>query len=448
MAITIPLNIPQTPVGVLTPQSPPPSIPTTVTQTGSTSLQVGDVTITKLQMTAIDKSAQIGIAAQVETMIIMEDLFRPTMIADIHMIDGLNLLKTFPIVGKEYIDISFQTPGESESFNCRMYVYAVTDLKIDVQNQKQRYTLKCCSQEFLINLTTTVEKGYQTTIDQMIIDILKNNLKTTKSKNIYPTQGPQQIMCPRVNPFTMIDILRCRASSLNQLSSSFVFFENKRGFNFLTIEDLFLNTPSPRQYWKRTAITDTLESVLAPWQIEDYVVNQQFNVMDAIKTGAYKGTLESYEWSTKTLTPTSYVGSSFPEFVNLGTSGSDNVRSIPNADLQLYGQDVGDNRYNISDKTKPDTFIQQFLPNKFGFLAPNITSSYDLYIFGDSAVCCGDIIGINMIQVTGLTGTPASTPEPLTNGNYLITRMKHIIMISASGTKYTAIPTVARGTYQ
>jgi hypothetical protein len=447
MAITIPVMTTQ---GVLTPTSAQSSsIPSSpVTQSSSTKLQVGDVKINKMQMTAIDGSAQVGIVAQCETMVIIEDLFRPTMIADIHVVDGINLLKTFPIVGKEYIDISFQTPGESESFNCRMYVYAVTDVKIESENQKQRYTLKCCSQEFLLNLATTVEKGYLTTIDQMILDILKTNLKTSKPLNIYPTQGVQQIVMPRFTPFSGIDMLRCRASSLNRLSSSFVFFENKRGFNFLTIEDLFQSTTTPRQYYRKTALQVVLASEYAQWQIDDYNVNQQFNIMDAISTGAYQGLLESYEWSTKTLNPTTYLGSSFSEFENLGTSGGDSTRSVPNADLQLYSQDVGDRRYNISDATKPPTFIQQFLPNKFGFLAPNLTSAYDLYINGDSAVCCGDIIGINLVQVSGLTNKPATTADQLTNGNYLITKMKHIIMVSAKGTKYTAIPTVTRGTYE
>ena len=415
--------------------------------------EVGDAVVTKLTMSKIDGSTPYRIIAQTETVTIMEDLFRPCMIAELHMIDGINLLKTFPINGSEYIDIEFQTPAETEKFTCRMYVYAITDLKIDVENQMQRYTIKCCSQEFLTNVSTVVEKGYDATIDQMVSDILTTNLKTTKLPNsrIYPTQGPQHIVMPQINPFQAIEMLRCRASSAVRQSSSFVFFENKRGFNFLTIEDLFQLgiSNNPRKYYRYTALMTTLQSEHAPFHIVDYVVNQQFNIIDAIKTGAYYGYLDSYDWNTKQVSTSIYTGSQFDQFSNLGASGVDSVRSVPARNILQYGQDTGTVRFNTADSSpqKPPTFIEQFLPKKFGFLAPNVTSAYDIYINGDTAVATGDVINVNMVKVDKLT-TPATNPEPLTNGNYLITRMKHNLLVSLKYPKYTAIATISKGTYQ
>jgi len=410
---------------------------------------VGDAIVTQLTMTKVDGSANVGILAQTETVTIMEDIFRPVMIAEFHMIDAINLLKTFPITGSEYITLTFQTPNESQTFSCKMYVYAVTDLKIDTENQMQRYTLKCCSQEFLTNLSIVVDKPYTTTIDQMVRSILTGELKSNKLAQIYPTQGVQQIVMPQIAPLAAIEMLRCRASSITRLSSSFVFFENKRGFNFLTIEDLMqlgiANTP--KKYYRQTALQTTLQSEYAPWQIVDYYVNQQFNIIDAIKSGAYNGYLNSYDWHTKAVSNTTYTGDQFEQFTNLGTSGSDSTRSVPSASFLLYGQSFGTVRFNTADSLKNPTFIEQFLPNKFGFLAPNVTSSYDIYINGDTSVSTGDVININMIKVDKLT-TPATNPEPLTNGNYLITRMKHNLLVSLNYPRYTAIATIIKGTYQ
>src|ERR1019366_121253 len=131
-------------------------------------VETGDVQIISLDLVKLDKSATFPFMAQVAALSFWEHINSAVIYGEVKVTDGLNVLKDFPIVGAEYIDLQFQTPGVSQVYKVKLYVYSVTDIRINAQNNNQTYTLKCCSQEFIKDSSMIVSKGYTTTIDAMI----------------------------------------------------------------------------------------------------------------------------------------------------------------------------------------------------------------------------------------------------------------------------------------
>lgn len=438
-------------------------------------IETGDVYINKLNIVKVDGSDKYSIFAQFTTGSIYEDLFSSVIYAEFKFHDELSILKTFPIIGKEYIDIDFNTPGRSQHYTLQLYVYAVTDVHINFENNWAEYTLKCCSRESFYNNQTTMDKYYLTTISDMINDVMVNYLHSNKTLNINSTQGIQHIVPARISPFEFIDILKSRAKSPNRQSSSYVFFENRDGFHFTTLEDLIqvgTSSGSNKTYYKQTALQVQLQNQWSHWDIIDYGIAQEFNVLDGIKIGSYQGLMESFDLHTKTFYTNKYNRSQFSQFVTLdsgvtnslppinvgqssvftpvgiqGGGTSDIIRSAPDADFSQYGSNIGNRYYNIADSYRPATYIESMLPNKFGFMGVTLTSMIDIYINGDTTSTVGDVFNIQTPKADKLTNTPPNTGDYLTNGNYLTIKIRHNLLNSHKKPKYTQIVTLAKGTF-
>jgi hypothetical protein len=437
-------------------------------------VETGDVQIISLDLVKLDKSATFPFMAQVAALSFWEHINSAVIYGEVKVTDGLNVLKDFPIVGAEYIDLQFQTPGVSQVYKVKLYVYSVTDIRINAQNNNQTYTLKCCSQEFIKDSSMIVSKGYTTTIDAMIGDLLTNYLATTKSYISIPTKGIQHIIIPSLTPLQAIKMLKSRAASVTRLSSSYKFFENRDGFQFVTLEDLIANglTSQIKTYHKYVALRSEYQNPLGHWAIMDWLCNQQFNIVDGLKTGAYNGQLWTFDMDNKMTTKTTFDGSQYSQFISpdsnnpnnvlvIGQAGtpvpkatSGEVRSIPKITYQIYGQTVATNFGHITDsapqgsQNKNESFIPDFLPKRLGFTAPFLTSSYDLYINGDTSLTTGDLINVTILDPDKLTDHKLGIEDTLTNGAYLVIGMRHNILVSIKGSKYTAIITVSKGTYK
>jgi hypothetical protein len=105
--------------------------------------------------------------------------------------------------------------------------------------RSKAYILVAASPEVVRNKTNQVTKAYNTNVSKMVEDIIKQYLKTKKKIDVQDTRGIQKIIVPSIQPFDAITMLRKRAISIDDKSSSYVFFENSQGFHFKTLEKLF-----------------------------------------------------------------------------------------------------------------------------------------------------------------------------------------------------------------
>ena len=141
---------------------------------------LGDVKILSVKITHFDGSTSVDIRQQIGSISVYEDLQQPTIYAELLVNDAVNLVKDFPITGNEIIEIVFKTPTREELTTYKLKVFTIEGQGTRNSGQATAYVLKAVSEEHFRNTDFNITSSYKDTIDNIVYDIIKNQLKTDK----------------------------------------------------------------------------------------------------------------------------------------------------------------------------------------------------------------------------------------------------------------------------
>jgi hypothetical protein len=409
------------------------------------SYQLGDVLVNKLTITSNGKTRDI--TPQVVELFLYEDILTPYLFLTLEIHDAIGLLRTFPIIGEETVELEFETPGR-DKYKAKFKTFEI-EVGSATDNQSMLgYRVSCCSEEAFEDAIHNVEKGYKETIDVIVKDILQDTIKTKKKFFYEPSKGIQNITFTRKNAFAAIDFLRKRAVSQKYTSSTYFFFENKYGFNFNTLEGIMDQNKGKigdKIFTRHVILNNENQNPQGFRQILSYNVGRQFNMLSSLSLGALNGVHQTFDILRKEFKEKKYTIKDFPEFKNAEENGA--VSPFGTDTISKYGKDVANYYYNISNSANPDTYLNDNLMKKIAFSSIQLNGSIDMQIHGDSSMTIGDVLTLKMPKTDGTTKTNVQ-PEPLQNGNYVVTRMNHHIQFSDGRPKYLCILTAVRGIYK
>lgn len=411
----------------------------------SNSYQLGDVLVNKLNLIGEGKTRDI--IPQVIELSLFEDIMTPYMNLILQINDAIGLLRTFPIIGDEMIELEFQTPGR-DVYKAKFRVYEVVVGSATDNQSAIGYTLNCVSEEAFKNSVFNVDKGYKDTIDNIIHDIVHDSLKSKKKIFFEPSKGVQEITFTRRKPFEGINMLRRRAVSQKYTSSTYFFFENKYGYNFNTLEGLMDQNKGKKgdKIFTRHQVTnDENQNPQNFRQIISYNVGRQFNMLSSLSLGALNGIHQTFDIFRKEFKEKKYTIKDFPEFKNAEEKGA--VSPFDTRTITEFSKDTSTYYFNISNSSAPDTYLNDALMKKIAFTSIQLNGSIDIQAHGDSSMTIGDVIELKMPRSDGTTKRNVSQ-EPLQNGNYILTKMHHFIQFSSGRPKYTMVFSAIRGIYK
>jgi hypothetical protein len=288
------------------------------------------------------------------------------------------------------------------------------------------YMLTGVAEEVFTHKTTIVNKAYKTQLSKVVEDILKNYLKTQKQVFTEPTKGIQEYIVTDKRPFAAIKDILVRSVSERRKSSAYVFFEDHNGFNFCTMEFLFSMDPVARF----TNYTSPAYSIIPSnfRNIYGYTLPDTFDTAMKLGRGAFTSTLkyidlETQNYSTKDVSP--------------------DVKSMKRGESPLSSSDrfkqlfsnSGMVQYIPKDMRKPDTYIDEMLPNRAAYAAELDQQRLHIAILGDSTLSVGQKIYVELMNVDGTTGP--KRPDPLLAADYIITKLIHIIRPVDAQPRYT-----------
>ena len=136
--------------------------------------------------------------------------------------------------------------------------------------RSQMYMLHFCSKEMLDNEMTRVNRTLTGSIDQMVTDIFRNDLKSTKNLIIEQSKSLHKIVIPRLKPFKAISMLSTKAEPMKYNSSGMLLYEDSTGFRFRSLENML-------------AVADVARPVAAKFQMKPRNVKQGTGETDVIK---------------------------------------------------------------------------------------------------------------------------------------------------------------------
>ena len=177
---------------------------------------------------------------------IFEDIMKSSLTGSIIIGDTNNVVSLLPIVGQEYLTLKLETPTflDKDGIDFTESPFAVNrvNLRKEVNSGGQLYELEFVSQELLKNLQKKVSKSYSQrkgNVGEIVFDLLSNGIGTTKKVFIEPTTGNRRYITPNSNPFTVIKKLTNEAVSKKSSSPHYLFFENKNGIHFRSLQSLY-----------------------------------------------------------------------------------------------------------------------------------------------------------------------------------------------------------------
>lgn len=389
----------------------------------------GDVHIKEVSLTSLNGNS-VNITNQVTRIEIYEDIFSPFITLSIVVREALDFLNGIPIVGEEYVVLEIDTPTLNTPIKGKFYVYKVTD-KEYTKERESTYAIKCISEEYITDVNTKISKPISGNISQSAQLLLgKEGLQTKKTINVEKTSNVTKFIANFWNPSKCLSTLATTAANINN-SPTYLFYENRDGFNFRSIEEL-IKVPTYQEfikdnYVRTTVSSDSVKSILDIEQdykrILDLSIPVVSDYMKDVETGRLKSRVISHDILTKKYTVKDYSLKKDPkqpsllnEFPAYSKFAQTNSASTMLVMPKYYG-----NFNNFADVTNHKT-----IQKRMSFFQNLEKFKVNIEVPGRTDYTVGKVVYLKIPKAAQIQKNEVAVDEML-SGRYLISAVSHTI---------------------
>jgi hypothetical protein len=224
---------------------------------------------------------------------VYESIFTPGVIATITLLDTNDFLGQQKLAGGEPVRVTFKSPG-GQMAQYKLVVNKVKDSEPVPSQKAKSYVIEAVSEEIFNAKDKYVTKVYENKqFSQMVQDIFKEFLKSSKKLSVEETKGMQKYVVPTQKPFQAIDMIRRRSVSSQNQSSTFMFFENSDGFHFITLEKIIRDRKIVRTLVQDNTVGNNFLKSKAN-NILQLKVPQQMDVAKSTGSGVMKSSYRTF----------------------------------------------------------------------------------------------------------------------------------------------------------
>ena len=367
-----------------------------------------------------------------------ENIFSNGMHGELTVVDTNYLPMNMPLTGQDFITLKFTTPDIEEQ-PIIDHVFYITQLlaREEISNGAITYTFKLISPETLRDNRVRVTSSYTDTPSEVIENVLKNLLKSTKNMTIEGTTGIRKYVSPYSRPFDFIKSLTRESVSSKTSSPHYLFYESTKGYHFVTTDYLYSVD--------RVAKFEPSDSSLLPHGMRDiekdlnnilsYNISDSTNTVAAARGGMLGSRLIVYNIFNKNyeLTDHDYLRD-FNNFnrINENPIYNDNeieegkkIGSFPNSNINLHPTSKSDGidaRYN--ENLTDNQSEKWLLPLRSKIMELSMGQSINLTVHGRADIAVGDKVHITL-PITGKTHGDSEI-DKVFEGDCLVTHLKHV----------------------
>lgn len=393
----------------------------------------GDIEIIGITLLSEDQQRQYDLMGQCKSIDIFESLTSPAIFAELSIADSIGLQQNFPIIGEEYVSISFRTPKtEGEPAQYLFRVNQIKDKEIKENNKMVTYSLQLVSAEIMRNASREITKTYEKNIDAIVRDIITEDLSTEKPITIDKTSGIEKGNITNMTPLKAIDFLRRRAVSTEFESSSFVFYESRSGYFFTTIEKLmtdgqkqFAAGATDKEFFFDTSRKDNVSNVTMR-NILAYNQMKFADTVSKVQHGGLTNEVQAFDIITgglKKVTYTNNVGQDKFKFAD------ENSASMNSTGFnRRHGKTTSSSKFIAVRSDKPSNSLPERLSTSQAYAQHISQNIVQIHIYGDSEIQIGDTIRCNFPSAVSADNDTGIAR--LDSGNYLVVKVRHMIINS------------------
>jgi len=356
---------------------------------------------------------------------IYESILVQNNICELHVLDTESVLDNLEVTGDETIVVAFNVGG----LPTLSYTFSLDKAEIlpsRVSEKAKEIVFHGVGREALTAKSTYIQKAYNTDIASIISDIHTTFLQSTSALLTEATNGIQKIIIPNLKPFDAIDMVRRRAVSSQNQSSTFLYFENAAGHNFKTIEGMMQQGVVKNFVHLDTASISILDESID--QIIDYELPQLFSSVKRIDLGGLVQRTATYDIRTRTYTSNDQTLTNTGKFPNSGNWNSSFFQEVFGQAFNLFSFIPADSA------SRPQTSIQNATPLQLAYISNLLQNYITLRVYGDTRVKAGDMINVNIPQSTI---TKDRSTDMAVSGNYLVSRIARHIDLPTTRPRYT-----------
>jgi hypothetical protein len=391
----------------------------------------GDVSIDKVRIITA-KGFYQDVGAQVINVQFYEDLFSPFITGSLILKDSLDLVNLFPFIGEEFLELEISTPTLKENnIKGKYYIYKMSNREM-TGDKSVVYQLHFISIEAVVDLNKKISKVFGDQISKLVKPFLTDKtygLETTKKVYVEETSNNVKYISNYWSPVENIQHLAGNAVNKNG-SPSYIFFENRDGFYFMTLETLYTNaTFASFVYDKYTRDSlpggGSVRNIAEDFKrILEISIPVSFDYMDRIRNGMLSSRQVSYDIVKKTYTAKNYnMFQKFDKQKHLNKYAVNSDRSIFRANSRIinYPKDFG-NFNGFGDVTNASTNQE-----RISLLKLAEANKLNITVPGRCDYTVGLKIALDLKKIEPLSKADKDTTDKMFSGNYIIAAINHYI---------------------
>jgi hypothetical protein len=393
----------------------------------------GDVEIQKIAIFSANGRG-VEITDMVAEIQIFEDMFAPCITGTLAITDSIDLVNKFPFVGEEKVLIQIKTPSFPDKTETKIdqqfFIYKMSNRKV-LGDRQIFYMLHFCSFELLADANIKLSRSFDGKISDVAKKIVKDEiLKTDLNFLVDETKNSVKYVSNYWSPYKNINYLVERAQNKDG-APNYVFFENRRGLNFLSLSSIFSAKT------KESFTYDSFQRDITPTgsiqnpellfaRFLDYTIETGFDYIQRINSGMFGSKMIAHDILTKKYSTQNF--SMFQLFneethLNKYPVSSTDVIARNNANIYNYP------KYMNNVNGFGDDGAQNWLQRRTSLMAQTNAYRMTAEILGRTDITVGIVVDITIYKSASVNKSDDNDAmkDTMFSGRYLVSAVNHRI---------------------
>jgi hypothetical protein len=393
--------------------------------------KAGDISVKRVEIVTA-RGVIINVTNQVVDIKIYEDIFSPFITGEFRLIDSIAIASILPLVGEERVNIELETPsfkGNENVIREQFFLYKMTD-RGNINDSAVVYTLGFMAIEGIADANRKISRVFSGKHSDIATQLLgREGLNTQKNKIVEETNSSTKFISNFWTPSQNMHILLDDATNLKR-TPSYVFFENREGFVFSSLESLYTIQPM-QKFIEDNYIRDMTSTGKAVRNIsEDYQRIQNLHVpefydyLDRVQHGFYSSSLTSYDLTTKKYTfKTFFAGNATSSSLNPNAPVTGSAPAHSSA-TRLYVPKYYGNFNGFGDVTNAGS-----LQKRVALLKKAESYKIMVEVFGRTDYTVGRVVELEIYKNMPIREGDSNDAiiDKMLSGKYLVSAICHVI---------------------
>lgn len=391
----------------------------------------GDVSIDKVQIITSQGFYQ-DVTAQIINVQFYEDIFSHFITGSLIIKESLDLVNLFPFVGEEFVELEITTPTiEKAAIKGRYYIYKLSDREL-LGDRSVVYQLHFISVEAVVDLNKKLSRTFAGKISDLITPLVKDKtigLESTKEVTVDPTLNSVKYISSYWTPSENIRYLCEQAANTNK-TPNYVFFENRDGFYFTSLDGLYANEVYQEFVYdkytrdKLPGGRDVRNVTEDYKRITEISIPVGFDYMDRLRSGMLSSKLITFDVTKKQYSVKNYtMFDRFDEQKHLNKYPVNSNKSIfrANSFIFNYPKDYGNfNGYG-------DVTNAKIIQERTSLLKLSESYKLNITVPGRTDYTVGQKVKVNLNKIEPISKKDGDEVDNMFSGNYIIAAINHYV---------------------